>query len=154
MAIVLRDLMRTAHVLAGGIWVGGGVMYLLVIGPALRRARATPEVGAALGELFRRLVNICSGVLLLTGVYLVFDRLSSEDVGAAYIIVLAIKVLAALAMFGLALYQTQEARRLARRRGALWRVAPRVILALGILTFLLGAVLTGLFEAAIAPGMR
>jgi putative copper export protein len=151
---LLTDVMRTAHVLAGGIWIGGSVMYLAVIGPTLRLRRAAPGVGTLMGELFRRLVNVCIGVLVLSGVYLVFDRLSTVSVGSAYIAVLAVKVVAALAMFALAAYQAQEARRLARRRGPLWQATPRVILALGIVTFLLGAVLTGLYEAALAPGVR
>lgn len=154
MPFVLRDLMRTAHVLAGGVWVGGSVMYLLVIGPALRAGHAAPEVGALLGKLFGKLVNLCIGVLLLSGVYLIFDRLSSVEVGPAYIAVLAVKVVAALAMFALAYYQAQEARRLARRRGPLWRVTPRLILALGIVTFVLGTALTLLYEAALAPAIR
>ncbi len=154
MPLALTAIMRTAHVLAGGVWVGGCVMYLAVIVPALRLGHADPEVGALLGELFRKLVNLCIGVLVLSGVYLVFDRLASAAVGPAYVAVLAVKVAAALAMFALAYYQAQEARRLAKRRGPLWQVTPRLILALGVLTFLLGAVLTGLYEAALVPGTR
>jgi putative copper export protein len=152
--MVLHDLMRTAHVLAGGVWVGGSVVYLLVIAPALKLGHAGPEVGALAGQLFRRLVNLCIGILLLSGVYLIVDRLSSVEVGTAYVVVLVVKVAVALAMFALALYQAQEARRLAKRRGRLWRLAPRVILALGIVTFLLGAALTTLYEAALASSVR
>jgi putative copper export protein len=154
MPLIFTAVMRTAHVLAGGVWVGGCVVYLVVIGPALRLGHAPPGLGAQLGELFRRLVNVCIGVLLLSGVYLVFDRLASASVGPAYIAVLAVKVVAALAMFALAYEQAQEARRLARRRSPLWLLAPRLILALGVVTFLLGAVLAGLYEAALAPGLR
>lgn len=149
---LLRDLMRTAHVLAGGVWVGGSLVYLLVITPALRLGRAAPAVGARMGRRFRRLVNLCIGVLLLTGVYLLVDRLTAARVGPLYVAVLVVKVAAALALFALAFYQAQEALRPATRRGVLWSVAPRLILALGILTFLLGATLTGLFEVASAPG--
>ena len=85
--------------------------------------------------------------MLVSGVYLVFDRLASPTAGTAYVLVLAVKTAAALAMIALALYQAQEARRLATLRGRLWRVAPRWILALGIVTLVLGAALTGIFEA-------
>ncbi|MGH2518053.1 MAG: hypothetical protein ACRDHP_20610 [Ktedonobacterales bacterium] len=146
MHFAITDFMRTVHVLAGGVWVGGSVVYLLVILPALRAGGAGAATGALVGGLFRRLVNVCIGLLLLSGVYLVFDRLTATSVGAAYIVVLIVKVLAALAMFGLAAYQAQEARRLAKRRGRMWKLAPQVILWLGILTFLLGATLTGLYE--------
>lgn len=149
MLLALDVLMRFAHVLAGGVWVGGSVIYLLVIVPALRLGKAPPEIGALTGELFRRVVGICVGVLTLSGVYLVFDRLSATSVGVGYLVVLGVKVLAALAMFALAYLQAQEARRPARKRGRLWRVAPRLILALGVVTFLLGATLTGLFETGL-----
>jgi hypothetical protein len=98
--------------------------------------------------LFRRLVNACIGVLLISGVYLTVDRLSAASVGTAYVIVLTVKIAAALAMMALAAFQAQQARRLARRRGRLWKVAPLWILGLGMLTFLLGATLTILFEAS------
>ena len=146
MSYALTDLMRTIHVLAGGVWVGGSLMYLLVIGPAFRLTKPAPEVSAQVARLFRQLVNICIGALLLTGVYLIFDRLSTVTIGVAYLIVLVVKVLAALAMFVLALFQAQEARRPAKQRGRWWRQTPRYILALGVLTFLLGTTLTVLFE--------
>ena len=146
MSYALTDLMRTIHVLAVGVWVGGSLMYLLVIGPAFRLTKPAPEVSAQVARLFRQLVNICIGALLLTGVYLIFDRLSLVTIGAAYLVVLVVKVLAALAMFVLALFQAQEARRPAKQRGRWWRQTPRYILALGVLTFLLGTTLTVLFE--------
>lgn len=149
MLMVLRDLMRTAHVLAGGVWVGGSIVYLLVITPALRLGKSGAEVGAEINRLFRSLVNLAIGVLLLSGMYLIFDRLTTTSVGSAYVAVLVVKVLVALAMFGLAAYQAQEARRLARHRGRLWRATPRVILLLGLAAFLLGTILTGLFEAGL-----
>ena len=141
--------MRTAHVLAGGVWVGGSVIYLLVIVPALRVSGAGSQVAAQIAVLFRRIVNICIGVLVLSGVYLIFDRLASTMVGVAYVVTLVVKTLAALAMIGLAAFQAQEARRLPKLRGRMWRMTPVLILWLGVLTFLLGATLTGLFEAGL-----
>jgi hypothetical protein len=89
------------------------------------------------------------GVLLLTGVYLTFDRLTSVAVGAAYLVTLALKIVVVVALFGLAIAQAQQGlARLRTARGAFWRAAPRVILALGLLAFLLGALLTALFEAS------
>lgn len=146
---VLSVLMRTAHTLAGGVWVGGSLVYLLVITPALRLGKAAPEVSAAIATQFRRLVNISIVTLLLSGVYLMFDRLTTTTVGVAYVVTLAVKIALALTMFGLAIFQAQEARRPARLRGRMWRLAPRLILALGVVVFLLGAALNGLFDVAI-----
>jgi hypothetical protein len=94
-------------------------------------------------------VNVCVVTLLISGVYLVFDRLSAATVGVAYLVTLGVKIGLALAMFTLAALQAQEARRPARLRGPLWRTAPRAILALGVVVFLLGAALTTLFEVGI-----
>lgn len=146
---ILSVLMRTAHTLAGGVWVGGSLVYLLVITPALRLGKAAPEVSAAIATQFRRLVNISIVTLLLSGVYLMFDRLTTTTVGVAYVVTLAVKIALALTMFGLAIFQAQEARRPARLRGRVWRLAPRLILALGVVVFLLGAALNGLFDVAI-----
>lgn len=146
---ILSVLMRTAHTLAGGVWVGGSLVYLLVITPALRLGKAAPEVSAAIATQFRRLVNISIVTLLLSGVYLMFDRLTTTTVGVAYVVTLAVKIALALTMFGLAIFQAQEARRPARLRGRMWRLAPRLILALGVVVFLLGAALNGLFDVAI-----
>jgi putative copper export protein len=150
MPALLTIVIRAIHILAGGVWVGGSVMYLLVILPAFRLSRPAPEVSAQVARLFRQMVNICIGALILSGVYLVFDRLTLIAIGPVYLIVLVVKILAALAMFLLALFQAQEARRPAKQRGRWWRQAPRYMLALGVLTFVLGATLTILFELELA----
>ena len=145
-------LMRALHVLAGSIWVGGSVMYLVVVVPALRMGGPAPKVSAAIAAQFKRLTNLCIGVLLLTGGYLVFDRLSQTTLGWPYLIVLLAKILAALAMFALAFYMGRsDVRKLARRSTRLSQVAPELMVSLGILVFLLGALLNLLFELAIAP---
>jgi uncharacterized membrane protein len=145
---VLRDAMRTAHVLAAGAWVGGSIVYLLVITPALRLGGAPAEVSARIASLFRSLVNIAIGVLVVTGVFLVADRLGAGAGTIPYLIALGLKIAVSLALFGLALYQAQEARRPAKRRAGFYRQAPRWILALGIAAFALGATLTLIFEAS------
>jgi uncharacterized membrane protein len=175
MVIDLSWLMRTLHVLAAAIWVGSAVMYQFIVIPALRAgastaptASTTPteRAGASttptervrastapteIALLFKRLVNYCIGVLLLTGVYLMFDRLTQTTLGLPYLLVLGIKVIAALGMFVLALYMAQSnIRRLAKRSTRLSKVAPQLMLALGICIFILGAFLNHLFELTIA----
>lgn len=148
--LALSILMRTVHLVAGAVWVGGSMIYLLVIVPALRVSGASSQTSAAMGTLFRQVVNVCIGAVLLTGVYLVFDRLGglseTGTTGALYVIVLVVKIAAALAMIVLAALQAQEARRPPSHRGRLWRLAPRWILGLGLLTFLLGAALVGIYS--------
>lgn len=148
----LRLLMRTAHILAAAAWVGGSIFYLVVVLPVQRAGGFGSSVGGQIAGLFRRMVNICVGVLLLTGTYLTFDRLTQTALGWPYIVVLGLKIVAALGMFVLAIYLGQSnIRKLAKRSTRLSKVAPQLMLALGIVVFLLGAILNGLFEASIGP---
>ncbi len=145
-------IVRTVHILAAAAWVGGSMLYLVAVLPALRSGGPAPGVSAQIATLFRRMVNICVGVLLLSGVYLAFDRLTSTALGWPYLLVLGLKLIAALGMFVLAIYLGQSnIRRLAKRTTRLSKAAPQLMLALGIVVFLLGALLNGLFEASIAP---
>jgi uncharacterized membrane protein len=150
--VEIRLIVRAAHILAATAWVGGSLFYALVALPALRSAGPTPEVAAQMAALFKRMVNFCMGVLLLTGAYLVFDRLTTTTLGWPYLVTLGIKIIAALCMFTLSIYLGQSnIRRLAKRTTRLSKVAPQLTLALGIFVFALGALLNILYEAAIAP---
>ena len=148
----IRLIVRTAHLLAAAAWVGGSIAYIVVIIPALRMGEAAPEIYSHVAALFRSMVNICVGVLLLSGAYMMFDRLTTTSLGWPYLTVLGVKIVAALGMFVLAIYLGQSnIRKLAKRSTNFSRVAPQLMLALGILVFLLGALLNGMFEATIAP---
>jgi hypothetical protein len=125
---------------------------MVVIIPALRSGGPAPAVAAQIAALFRRMVNICIGVLLLSGAYLMFDRLTQTMLGWPYLVVLGLKIAIAIGMFVLAIYIGQSnVRRLAKRSTRLSKAAPQLMLALGIIVFILGALLNGLFEAALAP---
>jgi len=148
----IRLIMRAAHILAAAAWVGGSVFDLVVALPALRNGGSAPGVAGQIAALFKRVVNICMGVLLLSGAYLTFDRLTTTSLGWPYLVVLVLKITAALTLFVLAIYLGQSnIRRLAKRTTRLSKAAPQLMLALGILVFLLGALLNTLFEATIAP---
>ena len=148
----IRLIVRTAHLLAAAAWVGGSIVYLVVILPALRMGGAGPEIYTQIATLFRSMVNICVGVLLLSGAYLMFDRLTTTSLGWPYLTILGIKIITALAMFILAIYLGQSnIRQLANRTSRFSTSATQLMLALGILVFLLGALLNGMFEATIAP---
>ncbi len=143
----IRLIVRAAHTIAAAAWVGGSIFYLVVVLPALRIGGPAPAVAAQVAALFKRMVNICIGVLLLSGVYLMFDRLTQTMLGWPYLVVLGLKVATALSMFVLAIYIGQSnVRRLAKRSTRLSKVAPQLLVALGILVFLLGALLNTLFE--------
>ncbi|HEY4033739.1 MAG TPA: hypothetical protein VGL94_07245 [Ktedonobacteraceae bacterium] len=145
-------LVRSIHILAAAVWVGGSFMYLVVVIPSLRNGGPAPGVSSQVAILFKHVVNYCVGILLLTGAYLTFDRLTQTTLGLPYLIVLGLKIVVAISMFVLALYLGQSnIRRLAKRSTRLSKAAPQLMLALGILVFILGALLNHLFEMAIAP---
>lgn len=148
----IRLIVRAAHIIAAAAWVGGSILYMVAIIPALRSGGPAPAVAAQIAALFRRMVNICIGVLLLSGAYLMFDRLTQTMLGWPYLVVLGLKIAIAIGMFVLAIYIGQSnVRRLAKRSTRLSKAAPQLMLALGIIVFILGALLNGLFEAALAP---
>lgn len=146
----IRWIIRAVHILAGAAWVGGSLMYLAVVLPALRRAGPAPGVAAEVATRFKQVVNIAVGVLLLSGMYLVFDRLTRTTLGLPYMVVLALKVAGAIGLFVLAIYLGQSGlRRIAKRSTRLSKVAPQLMVVLGILVFVLGALLNSLYEAAL-----
>lgn len=152
MMLIIRLIIRAAHIIAAATWVGGSMMYLLVVMPALKLGNAAPAVAARIADLFRRMVNICVGVLLLSGAFLTFDRLTETSLGLSYIVILTLKILGALGLFVLAIYLGQSnIRRLAKRSTRLSKAAPKLMLVLGIIVFLLGALLNVLFDATLMP---
>src|SRR5579864_897234 len=144
----IRLIVRVAHTLAAATWVGGSLFYLIIVLPALRNSGPVAAVAAQIAALFRRLVNICIVVLLLSGAFMTFDRLTQTMLGLPYLVVLGLKIVSALAMFILAIYLSQSnIRRLAKRSTRLSKAAPQLLLALGIGVFLLGALLNEIGRA-------
>jgi uncharacterized membrane protein len=91
---------RWGHALAAVSWVGGGIFYLMVLRPAIRRAQGWPaETARAVGSEFRGLVSTAIAVLLLTGAILTVSRLTEDAITTAYVAVLVVKVTLAMYMF-------------------------------------------------------
>lgn len=90
---------RWGHALAAVSWVGGGIFYLMVLRPAIRRSQGWPtETARAVGSEFRGLVSTAIAVLLLSGAILTLSRLTEATVTTAYVAVLIVKVTLALYM--------------------------------------------------------
>ena len=157
-------LVRWLHLVAAASWVGGGVFYMLVLRPAIRRAgESGSAIPAAVGREFRSLVGLCIAVLVLTGAIMTFDRLTSPATDAAYVATLAVKVSLAVIMFILA-HRARRARRTAPNPSpepaaggmVVVRLARRVsralsggvlILALGVTVLLLADLLKAIYES-------
>ena len=160
-------LVRWLHLVAAASWVGGGLFYMLVLRPAIRRTGESGDtLAAAVGREFRSLVGLCIAVLVLTGAILTFDRLTSPASDVAYVATLAVKVSLAVVMFVLA-HRARRARRDAPHTSpepaaggmAVVRLGCRVsralsggflLLALGVTVLLLADVLKAIYEGNLA----
>lgn len=144
-----RILLRWVHALAALFWVGGSLFLLLVYRPAIRvlPEAVRPLLEKAVRQRFRELVNAAVVILLVSGMILTFDRLSSPAATTAYTLVLGTKIVLALLAFYLAL-ELGGGRRLTVRLGRHLVGAPELILGLGLAIYLLVAVLRIVYERA------
>jgi uncharacterized membrane protein len=132
-------LLRLAHSVAAMVWLGGGVYYLLALRPALRESgEQGRSVAGAAQRAFGEWAQLAALIMVATGAVLMFDRLSDGTGGVLYAVLLAAKVIAAIAAFWLA------GIRPVRRRGVR-RAAPELIAAFGIFAFVLGVVLSSVY---------
>ena len=104
---IILLIIRWAHALAAVVWIGGSLFLLLAGRPALRSLRAeigdsAGLVGRALAVEFRPIVASAIAVLIVSGVILTVDRLTSEAAGIAYTAVLVAKIVLAVYAFGIA----------------------------------------------------
>ena len=140
---VILLIIRWAHALAAVTWIGGSLFMLLAARPALRspelRSR-NPDglVSRVLAAEFRPIVVTAIAVLIVTGVILTVDRLTSDAAGIAYTIVLVAKILLAVYAFGIAWL-------LPRRRGDRAEGIGSVVSGPGALT-IVGVVVIGLAD--------
>lgn len=153
---------RWLHLVSAAAWVGGGLFYLVVLRPAVRRSpESARAVNAAASSEFRALVDTCIFVLLATGVILTVNRLTPGVGGVPYAVAVAIKIALAVWMFALArgrhrrlaLLDSQvEGPVVLSRLGRVARAVSgyNAIVILGIIVFLLSDLLKVLFEAALA----
>ena len=138
--------MRWVHNLAAVAWVGGGIYYLLILRPRLRRS---PEDTPNPGRDYLSLVNTAFGVLLVTGAVLTFHRVTSGFIGVPYVAVLAVKVLLAFAMFYLVRFLPSRRPKDKTSPGRRWPPAisrGTSVVILGVIVLLLADVLSSLFE--------
>ena len=98
------------HMLSATAWVGGSIFYLLVLRPTIRRVQPSSIFTAEAAKEFRNLVGLCIVFLIITGIILTFDRLTSPYTDGRYVAILTIKITLALIMFHLARSRHARAR--------------------------------------------
>jgi uncharacterized membrane protein len=146
---IARLLLRVAHALAAVVWLGGGVYYVLALRPQLRGAdEGARAVARQAQREFGEWASVATLVLIATGVLLMFDRLTDGRGTLAYVLLLSVKVVAALVAFWLAGSLGRRAR--SRRRGrALPIDRAWLILALGTVAFVIGVALASIYPSGI-----
>lgn len=150
---ILRLLLRLAHALAAALWLGGGAYYALALRPQLRdadpaRQALAREAQRAFGEWAATLTL----VMIVTGVILLYDRLTDGQGTLVYVIVLGVKIVAALTAFWLTGVFTRRVagRRQPARSGRAARVnRSLLVLMLGGTAFVLGIALAASYPTGI-----
>lgn len=154
----ILTIIRWGHAVAAVAWVGGGVFYLLVLRPAVRRSQGIPpETNAAIRDEFRGLVTTAIAVLLLTGAILSVARLTGDAASVPYAIVLGVKISLALYMFYVVMRVRRGSYEDQREPGKGWArrttqvlSSPTALLVIGITVIGLSDVLDALFESSLA----
>ena len=155
-------IVRWLHLVSAAAWVGGGLFYLLVLRPALRRSPDSSRLlSAAAASEFRAVVDTSIFVLLATGIILTFNRLEPGVVGVPYVATLSVKIALSVWMFVLARGRRRRTALLEAYAEATPPAANRLqrglravsgynaLVILGIIVFLLSDLLKVLFEAAL-----
>lgn len=142
---IILLVIRWAHALAAVVWIGGSLFMLLAARPALRATDTGGLLGRALAAEFRPIVVTAIAVLIVSGVILTVDRLTSDAAGMAYTAVLVAKILLAVYAFIVAwlLPRLRD-----RPSGGIGRTltGPVALTIAGVIVIGLADVLTWLFE--------
>ena len=151
----LMWLVRWVHAVGAVAWVGGSIFFAIVLRPVLA---ANPEVSRQLmgpvGSIYKELVDAAVLALIVSGLVLMFDRLTGNQVTPTWFIVLGIKLVLALWMFYLVWrfrrsgYQPTPGPGILRR--ASWLLGYNAIVAIGLVVFLLAGLLNTLFATTAA----
>ena len=142
---IILLIIRWAHALAAVVWIGGSLFLLLAGRPALRKVDSEGLVGRALAVEFRPIVATAIAVLIISGVILTVDRLTSDAAGLAYTAVLVAKIV--LAVYAFVIAWLLPRRREQRAGGVSSAVlGPTALTIVGVIVIGLADVLTWLFE--------
>ena len=142
---IILLIIRWAHALSAVVWIGGSLFMLLAARPALRTADTTGLLGRALAAEFRPIVVTAIAVLIISGVILTVDRLTSDAAGMAYTVVLVAKILLAVYAFVVAWLLPRHRDRPSGGMGGTI-TGPVALTIAGVIVIGLADVLTWLFE--------
>ncbi len=147
---------RWAHAIGAVAWIGGSIFFAFILRPV---ERANPDlvrpVLQPLGSVYRELVDIAVIAIVVSGIILMFDRLTGGDASVQWFIVLAVKLALALWMFFLVwrfrqsdFDSTEKPSGIAARMS--WLIGYNAMVFIGVIVFLLASTLRVLFESSIS----
>ncbi|MDP6823123.1 MAG: hypothetical protein QF554_07495 [Dehalococcoidia bacterium] len=148
-------LVRWLHALGAVAWVGGSAFFALIVRPA---QRADPDgVGRAISRFtgpYREMIDVSIVAIVVTGMILMFERLTGDDATVAYFIVLSVKIVIAGWMFYM-VWSLRRAGFIPEARSGLtdrlsWLFGYNALLAGGVIVFLVAGLLRAIFETAIS----
>lgn len=91
------------HLLAVVTWVGGQIVFILVIRPVLGAPGVPPDLLGVVGRRFRTLTWLSVVVLILTGAFNILNEGGSARIESPWGGILMLKLLLVAAAFGLTL---------------------------------------------------
>lgn len=157
-AAVARILLRVAHAVAGGVWLGSGAFVIFALLPVRQLSPDATKFIRTAQSYFRRWWILSSGILLGSGVALMFDRLADGRGTAIYVLLLLIKVSAGVvalaASTGLVPPSSSPSLRGGQARLRTLRLSGRAVLALGALAYVLGVLLSVIYPPDPGAGWR
>ena len=152
-------IIRTIHAVAAAVWVGGGIVLLVAIMPALLNVgESRPgKLAAGMAARFGRVAGGAIGVFVITGGILAFERLAQPGVTAAYGAVLGIKVALSFLAFGLvwqrgAWLEGWEARPLSSLVKSLRTSRSGMAVVIGVVIYFISILAQYLFEQSLLKG--
>lgn len=149
---------RWAHITGALAWVGGSMFFALVLRPV---SSAQPEamsgVMKPIGSVYREVVDISVVAVIVSGLVLMFDRLTGNDATVAWVAVFAVKLAIAVWMFYLVwrLRQGRYQPPASQKSGGVlsklsWFLGYNALVFFGVIVFFLATLLRELFEKSIA----
>ena len=149
-------LVRWVHAIGDVAWIGGSAFFAFVLRPV---EKANPDlvrpVLRPIGQVYRELVDIAVISIIVSGIILMFDRLTGNDASPAWFIVLGVKLALALWMFYLVWHFRQSDFSLTNKPTGIsarfsWLVGYNAMVFIGVIVFLLASMMRVLFETTIS----
>ncbi len=149
---------RWTHIVGAIAWVGGSIFFVLVLRPASAvDPAAMQRAMKPIGSVYREVVDISVVALIVSGIVLMFDRLTGDDATVAWVTVFAVKLTIAMWMFYLVWRLRQAGYRAPSERpqsGVIrrlsWLLGYNALVFFGVIVFFLATLLRELFEKSVS----